>query len=233
MFANRILTTLHLATAAVCVATSPAAASSPTATGSPAVAASPAAATGSWPAAAGSGPAVFQTWRPGAQAITYDVRAVPPGATAQVQFSSTGHNLWVRLEVTGLVPGRAYGAHMHVAECGRDPKAAGPHYQHQHDPAATTEKPSADPRYANPANEIWLDFTADARGAAVASREQRWMVADDRMPRSLVLHAETTRTGPGVAGTAGARVGCLKLPFGYGHAGSSRPQPPTEIALRG
>ncbi|GAA4600255.1 Cu-Zn family superoxide dismutase [Actinoplanes octamycinicus] len=157
------------------------------------------------------GPAVFQTWQAGAQAVTYDTEVVPVGATAQVAFSSTGQNLWVELAVTGLVPGHAYGAHMHVAECGPDPKAAGPHFQHRPDPVS----PSVDPAYANPANEIWLDFTADARGAATVRHEQDWMFAADRLPKSLVLHAETTRTGPGVAGTAGARVGCLDLPFGY------------------
>ncbi|BCJ45592.1 hypothetical protein Aiant_62490 [Actinoplanes ianthinogenes] len=160
-------------------------------------------------------PATFQTWKPGVQAVTYDPAVVPVGATAQVAFSSTGQNLWVELEVTGLVPGHAYGAHMHVAGCGRDPKAAGPHYQHRPDPVS----PSVDPAYANPANEIWLDFTADARGAATVRHEQQWMFADDRLPKSLVLHAETTRTGPGVAGMAGARVGCLDLPFGYGTGG--------------
>ncbi|GAA2668729.1 superoxide dismutase family protein [Actinoplanes palleronii] len=171
-------------------------------------------------AAPAPGPAVFQSWTAGAQAVTYDPVVVPLGATAQVEFSSTGHNLWVRLGVTGLVPGRAYGAHMHVAACAADPKAAGPHFQHQHDPAATKEKPSADPAFANAVNEIWLDFTADARGAATVSRSQRWMFARDQRPKSLILHAETTKTGPGVAGTAGARVGCLNLPFGYGGTGA-------------
>ncbi|GIF12064.1 superoxide dismutase family protein [Actinoplanes teichomyceticus] len=165
------------------------------------------------------GPAVFQTWEPGAQAITYDPELVPVGATAHVEFSSTGSNLWVQLDVTGLVPGRGYGAHMHVAECDRDPKAAGPHYQHRHDPAATTAKPSTDPAYANPANEIWLDFTTDAQGAATVRREQHWMFSHERLPKSLILHAETTRTTPGAAGTAGARVGCLNLPFGYERMG--------------
>jgi superoxide dismutase, Cu-Zn family len=162
------------------------------------------------------GPAVFQPWAAGVQAVTYDPELVPPGATAQVEFSSTGQNLWVRLEVTGLAPGHGYGAHMHVAECGKDPKAAGPHFQHRPDPVS----PSVDPAYANPANEVWLDFTADARGAATASREQHWMFSTDRLPKSLVLHARTTQTAPGVAGTAGDRVGCLNLPFGYRSGGS-------------
>jgi Cu-Zn family superoxide dismutase len=157
------------------------------------------------------GPAVFQPWKTGAQAITYNTKLVPAGATAQVEFSSTGQNLWVRLEVTGLVPGHGYGAHMHVAECGKDPKAAGPHFQHRRDRVS----PSVNPAYANPANEIWLDFTADARGAATASREQHWMFSADRLPKSLVLHAQTTRTAAGVAGMAGDRVGCLNLPFGH------------------
>ncbi|AEV82803.1 Cu/Zn superoxide dismutase [Actinoplanes sp. SE50] len=162
------------------------------------------------------GPAVFLPWKAGRQAITYDAALVPPGATALVEFSSTGQNLWIRLEVTGLVPGHTYGAHMHVAGCGKNPSAAGPHFQHHHAPAAAGD---GDPRYANPSNEIWLDFTADAHGGAVVRREQHWMFAHEQPPRSLILHAEPTRTGPGTAGTAGARVGCLNLPFGNGTGG--------------
>ncbi|GIF07262.1 superoxide dismutase family protein [Actinoplanes siamensis] len=210
MFSSRILLTLPAVLAGACLATQPALAQP----------AAPAPTPGRVPAGTGASPAprpaVFQKWRRGVQAVTYDTRVVPLGATARVEFSSTGQNLWIRLEVTGLVPRRAYGAHVHVAECGPDPKAAGPHFQHRHDPAATKAKPSADPAYANPANEIWLDFTTNARGAATVSREQHWMFPDDQPPKSLILHAQTTRTGPGVAGTAGDRVGCLNLPFGYG-----------------
>ena len=43
-----------------------------------------------------------------------------------------------------------------------DPAAAGSHYQHQADP----KQPSVNPDYANPRNEIWLDFTTDATGSA-------------------------------------------------------------------
>ncbi|GLW27255.1 hypothetical protein Areg01_01960 [Actinoplanes regularis] len=146
---------------------------------------------------------------------SYDKTLVPLGASVKVELKSTGDSLWTRLDVSGLAPGHAYGAHVHIAECGADPKAAGPHFQHHPDPAATPTAPSADPAYANPTNEIWLDFTTDAKGAASVNNTHAWSFATNHWPRSLVLHAETTKTGPGVAGTAGARVGCLTLNDGH------------------
>ena len=44
---------------------------------------------------------------------------------------------------------------------GRAP-AAGPHFQNVIDPV----RPSSNPAYANPGNEIWLDFTTDEEGDA-------------------------------------------------------------------
>jgi Cu-Zn family superoxide dismutase len=68
------------------------------------------------------------------------------------------------------------------------------------------------PAYANPHNEVWLDFTADTTGAASAESVQDWRFASGSPARSLVLHAQHTRTGEGEAGTAGPRVACLTLP---------------------
>jgi len=153
----------------------------------------------------------FLPYRPGSTAITYDPAVVPPGATAALAITKTPYGLVVRLTTGGLVPRRAYGAHLHTQPCTAVPDAAGPHYQHLHDPKAGSSPPPADPAYANPRNEVWLDFTADAAGAASSVSEQRWMFSP-QPPRSLVLHAGTTRTGAQVAGTAGARVACLSLP---------------------
>jgi Cu-Zn family superoxide dismutase len=151
----------------------------------------------------------FLPYRPGSTAITYDPAVVPPGATAAVSITKIPYGVRVRLTAGGLVPRRAYGAHLHTAPCTAVPDAAGPHYQHMHNPAASAPP---DPMYANPRNEVWLDFTTDATGAATSASEQQWVFDPSQRPRSLILHADPTRTGAGVAGTAGARVACLSLP---------------------
>jgi superoxide dismutase, Cu-Zn family len=151
----------------------------------------------------------FLPYRPGSTAITYDPAVVPPGATAALSITKIPYGVKVRLTTGGLVPNRAYGAHLHTAPCTGVPDAAGPHYQHLHPP---TPGASPDPMYANPRNEVWLDFTTDATGAATSASEEQWTFDPALRPRSLVLHAGSTRTGAGVAGTAGARVACLSLP---------------------
>jgi Cu-Zn family superoxide dismutase len=148
----------------------------------------------------------FVPYTPGATAITYDPAVVPPGATARVALAPAAAGVTVRLAATGLVPRRAYGAHLHTRPCHAAPDAAGPHYQHRRDP----ETPSVDPAYANPRNEVWLDFTADAGGAAGVT-EVHPAFDGGTPPRSLVLHATLTRTAAGQAGTAGPRVACLTL----------------------
>jgi Cu-Zn family superoxide dismutase len=149
----------------------------------------------------------FLPYRPGATAITYDPAVVPPGARARVAITRTANGLIVRLTVAGMVPRRAYGAHLHTQPCTAVPDQAGPHYQNRLDP----HLPSVDPSYANPGNEVWLDFTADADGAANAVSLQSWTFDPRNPPHSLVIHAETTRTGTGVAGMAGERAACLSL----------------------
>ena len=168
-------------------------------------------ATGSWaPYLTAKG--TFLPHRPGATAVSYDPAVVPPGAAAEVAIGRLPSGTAVRLSAAGLVPRRPYGAHLHVRPCTATPDQAGPHYQHRPDPAAAASPPSVNPSYANPRNEIWLDFTADAYGSATATTEVAWSFAAGAAPRSLVLHAQQTRTSPGVAGTAGARVACLTLP---------------------
>jgi Cu-Zn family superoxide dismutase len=131
---------------------------------------------------------------------------VPPGATARLGIVPAAAGVTVRLSAAGMVPRRAYGAHLHTRPCGPAPDAAGPHYQHRRDPRT----PSVDPAYANPRNEVWLDFTADAGGATEVTAAHP-AFGDDTRPRSLVLHAALTRTAAGEAGTAGPRVACLTL----------------------
>ncbi|MFI7597929.1 superoxide dismutase [Actinoplanes sp. NPDC049681] len=162
---------------------------------------------GQAPLTVGTASGTFQPPPDGTQAITYDRAVVPPGATAQVTVSTTAQGVRVRLAVTGMVPRRAYGAHLHTMSCTSVPDDAGPHYQHQADPS----KPSVDPAYANPRNEVWLDFTTDSKGAATVASEQAWVFDPVRPPRSLVVHSQLTRTDAGSAGTAGPRVACLTL----------------------
>jgi Cu-Zn family superoxide dismutase len=155
----------------------------------------------------------FAPYAPGAMAmaVSYDPALVPEGATATVTITQAAPGTQIQLAVTGLRPDRAYGAHLHQNLCGAEASAAGPHYQHQPDPAASASPPSVDPAYANPENEVWLDFTTDASGAAASTAKQSWNFGAIR-PGSLVIHAEKTNTAPGHAGDAGARVACLSLP---------------------
>ncbi|MCO8276375.1 superoxide dismutase family protein [Actinoplanes sp. TRM 88003] len=150
----------------------------------------------------------FLPHRPGSTAITYDPAVVPAGARATVGVAQKPRSTEVRLEVAGLIPRRTYGAHLHTEPCTAVPDQAGPHYQHQKDP----KTPSVDPSYANPANEVWLDFTVDGYGTATAAATQPWTFPAGRSARSLILHAQATKTAAGVAGTAGPRVACLTLP---------------------
>ncbi|MFG1926689.1 superoxide dismutase family protein [Cryptosporangium sp. NPDC048952] len=143
------------------------------------------------------------------KAVTYDPAVVPPGATASVGITEADGTTIVTLETQGLVPDRVYGAHLHTKPCGETGKAAGPHYQHEHDPAAKASPPSVDPSYANPQNEVWLDLTTDSQGAGTSKSTQQWTFT--AKPQSLILHAKKTETAPGKAGTAGDRVACLTI----------------------
>jgi Cu-Zn family superoxide dismutase len=139
--------------------------------------------------------------------VTYRADLVPPGARATVTSLPLAGTTVV-LAVRGLLPNRHYGAHAHAAACGSAAADAGPHYQHVPDPV----RPSTDPAYANPANELWLDFATDGRGAAVVSARVDWRFGA-RRPHSVVVHETHTHTEPGAAGTAGARLACMTVPF--------------------
>ncbi|MFF1684768.1 MULTISPECIES: superoxide dismutase family protein [unclassified Streptomyces] len=133
-------------------------------------------------------------------ALTYDMKLVPAGARIEVVQRGGHGRVSVSVRVEGLVAGRAYGAHVHQGECGGDPAAAGGHYQHREDPV----RPSKDPAYANPENEVWLGFTTDAQGAGAATARQGWEFRPGEA-RSVVLH--------GMPGGAGARIACFAVPF--------------------
>jgi superoxide dismutase, Cu-Zn family len=160
---------------------------------------------------AGSGASVDATFAEqlGGGAVTYDQKLVPAGATAKVTSSSSGGATTVALTVSGLVPNRMYGAHAHANACGAKGDDAGPHFQLKQDPV----KPSVDPAYANATNEIWLDFTSDASGAATAKATVPWEFPADRRAKSVIVHAMPTMTAAGKAGTAGARAACIDVAF--------------------
>jgi superoxide dismutase, Cu-Zn family len=150
----------------------------------------------------------FGPYRPTSPATTYRTDLVPDRAPVAVARASLAGRTAVLLVTAGLVPNREYGAHVHVRPCGPDPADAGPHYQNRPDPL----QPSTDPRYANPENEIWLDFTTDARGRGISATTVDWVFREHRA-RSVVLHETHTHTEPGQAGTAGARLACVTVGF--------------------
>lgn len=145
-------------------------------------------------------------------AITYDPELAPPGGQMSVTLIPTDGSTRATLDISGFLPDRGYAVHLHTNECGPTGAAAGPHFQHRVDPAATPEEPSSDPEYANPDNEVWLDVRTDGLGAGTSTTEVPF-VFTDRVPGSVVMHeAALTATGPGEAGQAGDRVACLALP---------------------
>ncbi|GGM73468.1 hypothetical protein GCM10012275_50160 [Longimycelium tulufanense] len=142
-------------------------------------------------------------------AITYNSSLVPEGSNAAVAAVYPSDSSYVLLAVHGLVPNRSYGAHAHVNSCGASGANAGPHYQNVVDPKPGT---STDPDYANPRNEIWLDFTTDAQGNAVVSTNVAWHFREGGA-KSVVIHEHHTATAPGEAGGAGSRLACINMPF--------------------
>ncbi|SMD20674.1 superoxide dismutase family protein [Lentzea albidocapillata] len=140
--------------------------------------------------------------------ITYDVARVPVGAKLSTGSSVENGQTTVELKVSGLLPGTKYGSHVHTKPCGAKPADSGPHYQNTKDPVS----PSVDPQFANAENEIWLDFTTDAQGAATGRATVKWEFRKGEA-NSVVVHAAHTSTEHGKAGTAGDRLACLTAGF--------------------
>lgn len=134
----------------------------------------------------------------------------PEGATARVQSVETGDGRTiVTLHVRGFEGLKQYGAHAHTAPCGATGGAAGPHFQLVTDPRS----PSVDPAYANPENEIWLDFATNPAGNGHAKAVVDWQFPSDRRAQSVIIHERATSTAAGSAGVAGKRVACITVPF--------------------
>jgi superoxide dismutase, Cu-Zn family len=131
----------------------------------------------------------------------------PADGTARVHSVSTpsGRTV-VTLAVTGMEPGKTYGAHAHVNACGPAGSAAGPHWQ-------LVPGPATSPEFANPRNEIWLDVTTNAAGNGTSKATLDFAFSGEHRPRSVIIHALPTATGPDDSGVAGPRLGCLSVGF--------------------
>jgi superoxide dismutase, Cu-Zn family len=165
-------------------------------------------------AAAGAFRGTLTAASSGGHALSYDGVAAPVGAELAVDVSSADGATTYELTVSGMAANRGYAVHAHVAACGPTGAAAGPHFQHEQDPAAAADKPSSDPQYANPENEVWLAVQTDGGGSGLATTTVPFTF-DGRAPQSIVVHADPmTMTEPGKAGMAGARIACLDTPLG-------------------
>ncbi|MFG3257787.1 superoxide dismutase family protein [Streptomyces sp. NPDC048172] len=157
---------------------------------------------------------------PGAQggprAVTYD-RRVPKGAEIQVGQRVRSKGMKIEVAVRGAAPHYTYGVHVHTRPCGAKPDSSGPHYQNRKDP----RQPSVSARYANPRNEVWLDFATDKHGSGSAVARQKWTFRKGEA-RSVVLHEHGTSAHKGKAGQAGDRLACYSVPFESG-TGEGKP----------
>lgn len=155
--------------------------------------------------------AEFGPYEEGAEAVTYDEEAAPEGAEVEVDVLPDGNGgTEFQITVWGLEPEEEFGAHLHTDECGADPGDSGPHYQDEVDPEANGA--SVDPEYANPENEVWLDFITDEEGDGSAQASVAWAPRPGEAA-SVVLHEEHTSTEEGEAGTAGDRLACVNVPL--------------------
>jgi superoxide dismutase, Cu-Zn family len=161
------------------------------------------------PAAAHQTTAVFEQYKEGAKAITYSPAQIPVGANVNVSSERANGSTEITLELKGLQPNRDYGAHVHIKSCGPSGDDAGPHFQEKADPV----KPSVDPAYANPQNEVWLDFHTDAQGNGTATAEGNWSFDTRQDAKSVVIHEMHTHSDAGKAGTAGKRLACINATF--------------------
>jgi Cu-Zn family superoxide dismutase len=82
---------------------------------------------------------------------------------------------------------------------------AGGHYQDK-TAAAGIDASASD--FANPMNEIWLDFMTDAAGKGMADRTVDFKVRPGEA-KAIVVHAMMTQTG----GAAGTKLACLNIAF--------------------
>jgi len=128
---------------------------------------------------------------PGVPAVTYDPYSVPESGKVRVIVLREGE---ASLAISGLGPHRYFGAHMNTGECRPSGVDIGPRYQHT---------VNSDPVFANPENEVWLDFTTDGNGRATSTSVHAWPFDSDRPPRSIVIDD----------GNTAARLACVNVPW--------------------
>lgn len=124
------------------------------------------------------------------------------GAHGQLYAVAPGDgNSYVYFILTGLdanAAGTTFGAHVHVGPCvAGNGAAAGPHFN-----TGTGGPPSLE-------NEVWLDFTVRHGGVAV-SRATVPFEIEPGQAQSVVIHANPTQSGTGLAG---GRIACLPVAF--------------------
>ncbi|MFE2376223.1 superoxide dismutase family protein [Streptomyces sp. NPDC059398] len=127
-------------------------------------------------------------------AVTYDMRLVPAASRIEVEQYTDPSGTRVTARLAGLTPGHRFGMRVHTRPCGGTPAAAGPRYLH----GAAGRKPG-------PADEVRLDFTTDAQGAATVTARRGWGFRPGGAG-SVVID--------GVRGGSADPVGCFTVPFG-------------------
>jgi Cu-Zn family superoxide dismutase len=142
---------------------------------------------------------------PFAPAMAGTPNPIPKMATGAATAWDMGNGkMRLRLDVSGLPQNRTFGAHLHKLSCG-DPMKGGGHYENKPFPATTTAN---DPAYANPSNEVWLDFMSDINGKGSSLALVDWVPRQGEA-KAIVIHAMGTAND----GSAGAKLACLPLEF--------------------
>jgi hypothetical protein len=118
------------------------------------------------------------------------------------KLSDGGAGMEVQLMVSGLPVDRDFGSHIHKAEC--DAGMAGGHFQHVPAP----DGGASDPAFANPMNEVWLDFKTDGMGKAMSDVNVNF-VPPAGGAKAIIVHDRKTGDG----GVAGAKLACLPFAF--------------------
>ncbi|WP_406154521.1 superoxide dismutase family protein [Streptomyces sp. NBC_01023] len=127
-------------------------------------------------------------------AVTYDMKLVPAASPIEVEQYADPSGTRVTARLAGLKPGHAFGMRVHTRPCGSTPGAAGPRYRR-----------GTDSRKPGPGDEVRLDFTTDAKGAATVTTRRSWNFRPGGAG-SVVID--------GVRGGAADPVACFTVPFG-------------------
>ncbi len=133
--------------------------------------------------------------------LSAGAEATDGGRGRLVAYSLGDGSTHVLFILTGLdrdAVGETYGAHVHVGPCvaGNGPAALG-HYN------------TGEGSGASPSNEVWLDFTVQPGGFAMARTTVPFEIAPGTA-QSVVVHAEETNPS---TGGAGGRIACLPVRF--------------------